>query len=99
MCVCLFRENGISYCAIEKAFLEGKINFQKPISCHLYPIRLSKVGPATAINYHKWDICAPALISGNKIGDPLYSYLKQPLIRKFGKAWYDKLVVKFEQKK
>ncbi len=96
-CAFVYLEDGISYCAIEKAFLEGKINFQKPISCHLYPIRLSKVGTATAINYHNWDICSPALISGNNIGDPLYSYLKQPLIRKFGAAWYDKLVFNFEK--
>ncbi len=95
-CAFVYLENGISYCAIEKAFLEGKIKFQKPVSCHLYPIRLSKVGPSTAINYHKWDICAPALLKGNQNGDPLYSYLKQPLIRKFGEDWYKKLVTQFE---
>lgn len=95
-CAFVYPENGISYCAIEKAFIEGKITFQKPVSCHLYPIRLSKVGPKTAINYHEWNICAPALINGKKKGNPLFSYLKQPLIRKFGETWYNKLVVQLK---
>ncbi len=92
-CAFVFFENGISFCAIEKAYLEGKITFQKPISCHLYPIRLSKVGEYEAVNYHKWHVCAPALIKGDVEGDPLFSYLKAPLTRKFGAAWYEKLVL------
>ena len=90
-CAFVFQENGINFCAIEKAFSEGKIKFQKPVSCHLYPVRLSKVGEFTAVNYHQWNICAPAIIHGRKEGIPLYKYLKASLIRKFGAAWYQKL--------
>lgn len=92
-CAFLYQDGDIQYCAIEKAWLEGRIPFQKPVSCHLYPIRLDKVGDSIAINYHKWHICAPALIEGKKRGEPLYVYLKDPLIRKFGKDWYSKLVL------
>jgi hypothetical protein len=84
-------ENGISYCAIEKAWLEEKINFQKPISCHLYPVRLSKLTHHMAVNYDHWDICKTALIEGKQDNMPLYKYLKAPLIRKFGERWYQKL--------
>lgn len=91
-CAFVYKENGINFCAIEKAFLEGEIKFQKPVSCHLYPIRLSKVGEFTAVNYHKWNICAPAIIKGRQEGIPLYVYLKASLTRKFGAAWYEKLV-------
>lgn len=91
-CAFVFKENSVNFCAIEKAFLERKIKFQKPVSCHLYPVRLSKVGEFTAVNYHKWSICAPAIIQGRKEGIPLYVYLKSSLIRKFGNEWYDQLV-------
>ncbi len=96
-CAFVYFKNGISFCAIEKAYLKGKITFQKPISCHLYPIRLSYVGPSLAINYHKWSICSSALIHGKKTGSPLYKYLKEPLIRKFGETWYGKLVEELEK--
>ncbi len=98
-CAFVYWKDGISLCAIEKAYLEKKINFQKPISCHLYPVRLSKVGNSIAVNYHKWDVCAPALIMGKQSGDPLYSYLKQPLTRRFGKEWYEKLVLRLKEPK
>ncbi len=84
-------ENGISYCAIEKTWLEKKINFRKPISCHLYPVRLSKLTHHTAINYDHWGICKTALLKGKQDNMPLYKYLKIPLIRKFGERWYQKL--------
>ncbi len=96
-CAFVYTEKGISYCAIEKAYLEGKVSFQKPISCHLYPIRLTYVGQSIAVNYSEWYICAPALFNGSKLGMPLYKYLKQPLIRKFGAYWYNKLVVELEK--
>lgn len=96
-CAFVYTENGISYCAIEKAFLEGKTNLRKPISCHLYPIRLSHIGPSLAINYHRWQICSTALLTGKKLGVPLYSYLKQPLVRKFGEEWYRKLVKELDK--
>jgi hypothetical protein len=96
-CAFVYVENGISFCAIEKAWLNKEIPFQKPISCHLYPVRLSKVGEFTAVNYHKWSVCAPALIKGKKEGVPLYRYLKDPLVRKFGEAWYEKLAAELEK--
>jgi hypothetical protein len=96
-CAFVYRENGINFCSIEKTFLQGKIKFQKPVSCHLYPVRLSKVGEFTAVNYHKWNICAPAFIYGKSQGLPLYQYLKAPLIRKFGKNWFEELEKEMEK--
>ncbi len=91
-CAFVYFENGIVRCAIEKAFQEKKIPFPKPLSCHLYPIRLSELKDGTeAVNYHKWSICRKALDNGKKLNLPLYLFLKDPLIRKFGRAWYNKL--------
>ena len=84
-------ENGYCYCAIEKAYREGKCNFYKPVSCHLYPIRVENYGPYKAINYHRWDVCKSAVILGKKNNVPVYKFLKEPLIRKFGELWYEKL--------
>ena len=83
-----FDDNGICKCAIDNACREGRINVQKPISCHLYPIRLKEYVEFTAVNYHKWQICEPAIELGRKQGVPLYQFLKEPLIRKFGEGWY-----------
>jgi hypothetical protein len=85
-----FRD-GIAYCSIEKAFEEGRIGFQKPVSCHLYPIRISLMKEGEAVNYHKWDICKKALKQGNTKGVPLYVFCKGALIRRFGKEWYEEL--------
>jgi len=97
-CAFVYFENGISFCAIEKAWIEGKIQFQKPISCHLYPVRLSKLKHHTAVNYDRWDICIAALLKGEQDQMPVYKYLKTPLILKFGKDWYNKLTLALEQK-
>jgi hypothetical protein len=91
-CAFVYFKNNIAFCAVEKAWLEGKIKFQKPVSCHLYPVRIDKVGDRTAVNYHRWSICVPALKYGRDTTTPLYKYLKIPLIRKFGEKWYQKLV-------
>lgn len=90
-CVYTYFESNIAKCAIEKAFLNGDIDFQKPISCHLYPIRITKYPTFIAVNYHKWEICNPASENGKTLGVPVYKFLKDPLIRKFGKKWYDEL--------
>lgn len=90
-CAFVYVERGINYCSIERAYLEGRIPFRKPVSCHLYPARISKVGDYTAVNYHSWSICKPALVNGQQKRVPLYIFLKDPLIRKFGKNWYEKL--------
>lgn len=86
-----YDEKGCCYCAIEKAYREGKCNFYKPISCHLYPIRIENYGPYTAVNYHRWDVCKAAFILGKMKGVPVYQFLKEPLIRKFGADWYQML--------
>lgn len=83
--------DGVRKCAIEKVFREGKTDFMKPVSCHLYPVRLDKYEKFTAVNYHRWDICNCAAQCGKKIGLPLYKFLKEPLIRRFGEDWYHEL--------
>ena len=83
--------NGCCYFLIEKAPSAGKIDFKKPISCHLYPIRLSKVGDMVGLEYHRWDICHCARQLGKKLHLPIYRFLKEPLIRRFGEAWYNEL--------
>lgn len=83
-----YDENGICKCAVEKAFREGKTDFYKPISCHLYPVRITEYKTFTAVNYHKWDICKVAELLGEKENVPVYKFLKEPLIRRFGKEWY-----------
>ncbi len=91
-CVYVYFEDGITRCAIEKAFLEGKIPFPKPISCHLYPVRLSNYKDFEAVNYHEWHICEAALKNGKVLDVPLYIFLKDSLIRKYGESWYRELL-------
>ena len=86
-----FHENGTALCAIEKAYLEGKCDFWKPISCHLYPIRLVEKDGFTHILYHEWSVCVPAKRKGEHEGIPLWKFLKAPMIRKFGEDWYLRL--------
>jgi hypothetical protein len=88
-----FDHNGINKCAIEKAQREGVIDFKKPLSCHLYPIRLKKFNDFTALNYSHWDICEPACSCGEKFNVPVYKFLREPLIRAFGSTFYDELEV------
>jgi hypothetical protein len=97
-CVFVYFENGITRCAIETAHAEGKIPFRKPLSCHLYPVRLTPYKDFEAVNYHTWHICKPALEKGKAEGLPLYVFLKEALIRKYGKDWYDELVAGIEGK-
>ena len=91
-CAFACREGEMTFCAIEKAFLNGEIPFRKPLSCHLYPVRASKVGKYTALNFHHWDICRCARAKGDQLGLPLYRFLEEPLVRAFGQEWYEKLV-------
>ncbi|MES2798490.1 MAG: DUF3109 family protein [Bacteroidota bacterium] len=86
-----FDEKGITKCAIEKAYLEGKSTFKKPISCHLYPIRVKKFPDFTALNYNEWDICAPACACGSELNVSVFRFLKEPLIRVFGEDFYHDL--------
>ncbi|MDR0437371.1 MAG: DUF3109 family protein [Bacteroidales bacterium] len=87
-----FDDTGIAKCAIEKAFEDGKISYQKPMSCHLYPIRISKVGDADALNYDRWTICNEARIEGREKATKIFQFLKKPLIRKYGTNWYEQVV-------
>lgn len=81
-------------CALEKVCRDGRSRFPKPISCALYPIREKRfAGGLVGLNYHRWDICAPARKKGEELDLPLYRFLRAPLIRRFGQAWYDELCV------
>jgi len=91
---CIFARtdhNGWTYCLIEK------LGYTKPISCALYPIRLTKVGDLTGVEYHRWDICHCARQLGKKQHIPLYKFLREPLIRRFGEDWYNELCLTAEQ--
>jgi hypothetical protein len=87
-------------CALEKAFRAGKTRFCKPVSCALYPIRVKKIGEnLIGLNYNRWDVCKAAIEKGKALNLPLYQFLKDPLIRRFGETWYRELleVTKFLQ--
>ena len=87
----IFDEKGYTKCAIEKAYEDGVIDWQKPISCHLYPIRITEYSNFSAINYHEWDICSDACTLGKELGVKVYQFLKKPLIRKYGEDFYQTL--------
>jgi hypothetical protein len=87
----IYDKHGILKCGIEQAYLDGKIGWKKPISCHLYPIRITKKKHFEALNYHKWHICSPACSLGKELQVPVYKFLKAPLIRKYGEDWYAEL--------
>lgn len=88
-----YDKNGMCLCALEKAYREGRTDFYKPISCHLYPARIKEYDGFTAVNYHRWKICRCAEVLGRARGIRVYEFLKEPLIRRFGKEWYDELAL------
>lgn len=92
-----YDDKGVCKCVIEKAYREGKVNFYKPISCHLYPIRLQKYENFTAVNYHRWSVCKAAVLFGRKEGVKIYQFLKEPLVRRFGEEWYKELSLVAEE--
>lgn len=87
----LYDQRGILKCGIEEAYLAGATTFKKPISCHLYPIRITKYEEFEALNYDRWSICSPACAFGANLGVRVYQFLKDPLIRKYGEDWYNEL--------
>ncbi|MFC3810543.1 DUF3109 family protein [Lacihabitans lacunae] len=87
----IYDEKGILKCGIEQAYNDKVIDFKKPISCHLYPIRITKYDNFHAINYERWSICSDACDLGEKLGVPVYQFLKDPLVRAYGEAWYKQL--------
>lgn len=94
-----YDEKGCCYCAIEKAYRERKVDFYKPVSCHLYPIRVQKYPEFKAVNYHRWSVCKAAVLLGEKEDMPIYKFLKEPLVRKFGEDWYTELEIAAEEMK
>jgi len=84
----VFSKNGNVSCGIENAYNQGKISFRKPISCHLYPVRINNYSEFTAVNYHKWSICNSGCSLGESLKVPVYKFIKEALIRKFGKSWF-----------
>lgn len=86
-----FDENGITKCSIEQAHKDGKTDFKKPISCHLYPIRAKTFNEFTALSYNEWDICAPACTCGEELNVSVYRFLKEPIIRAYGEDFYKEL--------
>ena len=83
-----YDSDGICKCAVEKAFCDGKTSFYKPVSCHLYPVRITEYPDFKAVNYHKWDVCKAAALLGKKERVRVFQFLKEPLVRKFGEQWY-----------
>lgn len=91
-CAYAFKENGITFCAIERAYREGKTTFLKPISCHLYPIRVKRFSTGDyGLNLHRWNICKCAFECGKKNGVKLYRALREPIVRAFGEDFYEQL--------
>jgi hypothetical protein len=90
-CAYVIYEDGIAHCVIEKAFNLGLITFRKPVSCHLYPIRIKKYQRFDAVNYDRWDICSPAVTKGNQEETPVFAFAKSALTRKYGEEWVEML--------
>lgn len=90
-------ENGGWICAIERAYRQGRIGFYKPVSCHLYPVRLKQYDTFTAVNFHRWKICKAAEVLGRAKGIRAYRFLEGPLRRRFGDSWYEELVVTLDE--
>jgi hypothetical protein len=88
-----FDEKGITKCAIEQAHKDGKTSFKKPISCHLYPIRAQKYAEFEALNYNEWKICAPACACGENLNVKVYKFLKEPIVRAYGEAFYEEMEI------
>ena len=90
-CAYTYFEEGKALCAIEKAFKEGKVGFRKPVSCHLYPVRIENTNVYDSVKYQRWSICKPACKLGESLQVPVYIFVKDGLIRKYGKKWYAEL--------
>jgi hypothetical protein len=93
-CAYAYTEGGVTLCAIERAYREGRCQFQKPISCHLYPIRLVHFSNGgIGLNYHRWEVCRSAVCRGKREHIPVYKSLKEPIIRRFGEEFYHALEI------
>ncbi len=90
-CAYVIFDKEVAKCGLEAAYNAGATTWKKPISCHLYPIRTKAYSAFTAVNYHKWEICDPACSLGAELKVPIYKFVKESLIRKFGEQWYKEL--------
>jgi hypothetical protein len=90
-CAYVNYDNGIAICGIEKAYKDGKVDFQKPVSCHLYPVRIKEYDGFEAVNYERWNICKAACKNGKKFKVPVFKFVKDALIRKYGQEFYNAL--------
>lgn len=87
----IFDKKNVALCAIEEAYNQGEIEWKKPVSCHLYPVRVQEYSEFAAVNYDSWEICDDACALGKELKVPTYKFVKEALIRKFGEDWYAKL--------
>ncbi|WP_242157033.1 DUF3109 family protein [Aestuariivivens sediminis] len=87
----VFDDQNVALCAIEQAYNKGEISWKKPVSCHLYPIRVKDYTEFSAVNYHRWQVCDDACTLGEALKIPVYQFVKEALIRKFGPDWYAEL--------
>ena len=87
----VFDENNIAKCSIESAYRKKKINFNKPISCHLYPVRVKKYDSFTAVNVDSWHVCKPACVCGIELNVPVFKFLKDAIVRSWGLDFFSKL--------
>ncbi|MGG7661183.1 DUF3109 family protein [Dyadobacter sp. BHUBP1] len=94
----IYDQKGILKCGIEEAYNDGKISYKKPLSCHLYPIRVTKYEQYHALNYDRWEICSPACSLGQQLKVPVYKFLKDPLIRAYGEDWYRQLSEEIDER-
>ena len=87
----IYDEKNTALCGIEEAYNQGDVDWKKPVSCHLYPVRVKDYSEFSAVNYHKWQICDSACSLGKSLELPIYKFVKEALIRKFGSEWYAEL--------
>ena len=90
-CAYVIFDGKTALCGIEQAYNQGLVDWKKPVSCHLYPIRVKEYSDFSAVNYHKWHICDDACSLGKELEVPVYKFVKEALVRKFGQQWYDEL--------
>ncbi len=94
----IFDDKKTALCGIEEAYNQGLISWKKPVSCHLYPVRVKEYSEFSAVNYDKWSICDDACTLGKELQVPIYKFVKEALVRKFGEDWYSELEKVAEQK-
>lgn len=90
-CAYVIYDGPTALCGIEQAYNQGVVSWKKPVSCHLYPIRVKDFTEFAAVNYDKWDICSDACLLGKELQVPVYKFVKEALIRRFGIDWYTEL--------